>query len=76
MSDADTSVTHHLMRVRIRTQTFERLQEIAAVESKRAQNYTSVSDLVRAALTDYITVHDTTNKLAALQNDPVRRPVG
>jgi hypothetical protein len=76
MSDADTS-THHLMRVRIRTVTFERLQEIAAAESKRPERgYTSVSDLVRAALADYITVYETTSKLSALQSDPVRRTVG
>lgn len=71
----DPSSTHHLMRVRIRTRTFQRLQEIANAESGRA-GYTSVSDLVRAALADYIQVYETTSKLSALQNDPVRRTVG
>lgn len=76
MSDtADTSATHHLMRVRIRTRTFQRLQEIADAESSRS-GYTSVSDLVRAALADYIAVYETTTKLSALQSDPVRRTVG
>ena len=36
----------------------------------------AVSDLVRAALTDYISVYDSTSKLAALQSDPVRKSVG
>jgi hypothetical protein len=31
---------------------------------------------VRAALADYIQVYETTSKLSALQNDPVRRTVG
>lgn len=75
MTDPADTTTHHLMRVRIRTRTFQRLQEIANVESTRA-GYTSVSDLVRAALADYIQVYETTSKLTALQNDPVRRTVG
>lgn len=64
------------MRVRVRTKTFERLQEIASIESKRQAEHTSVSDLVRAALADYIHVYDSTSKLASLMNDPSRKPVG
>jgi hypothetical protein len=75
MSEPVEPTTHHLMRVRIRSRTFQRMQEIADAESVRS-GYTSVSDLVRAALADYIAVYDTTSKLTALQSDPVRRTVG
>jgi hypothetical protein len=71
-----TNSTHHLMRVRIRTQTFDRLAEIARAESRRSGDHTTVSDLVRAALTDYITVYDSTTKLAIFQSDPMRKSVG
>jgi len=76
MSDTLTNTTHHLMRVRVRTQTFDRLAEIAEAETRRSGDHTTVSDLVRAALTDYISVYDSTSKLAALQSDPVRKSVG
>lgn len=71
-----TNVTHHLMRVRIRTNTFDRLAEIARAESRRSGDHTTVSDLVRAALADYITVYDSTTKLAFFQSDPMRKPLG
>jgi hypothetical protein len=48
--------THHLMRVRVRTRIFERLRVIADEESKLTGDHTSVSDLVRAALSDWISV--------------------
>ena len=76
MSDTLTNTTHHLIRVRVRTQTFDRLAEIAEAETRRSGDHTTVSDLVRAALTDYISVYDSTSKLAALQSDPVRKSVG
>jgi hypothetical protein len=64
------------MRVRVRTQTFDRLAEIARAESRRSGDHTTVSDLVRAALTDYITVYDSTTKLALFQSDPMRKSIG
>lgn len=73
---ADTNATHHLMRVRIRSRVFARLQEIAVTETARSGEHTSVSDLVRAALSDYINVYDTTSRLAVFQSDPVKKPVG
>lgn len=78
MSDTAVSAdpTHHLMRVRVRTRIFERLQEIAQAESARGGEHTTVSDLVRAALADYINVYDSTSKLASLLSDPARKPVG
>ena len=71
-----SNATHHLMRVRVRTQTFDRLAEIARAESRRSGDHTTVSDLVRAALTDYITVYDSTTKLALFQSDPMRKSIG
>ena len=48
---------HHLMRVRIRTTTFDELKKIAKDESDRSGEYTSVSDLVRVAITNWIRTH-------------------
>lgn len=59
--------THHLMRVRIRTSVFRRLQKIAQEERARANDYTSVSDLVRCALNDYINVYESTSKLFEME---------
>jgi hypothetical protein len=70
--------THHLMRVRVRCRIFGRLREIARSESGKTGNHTSVSDLVRAALSDWIRVYDSTAVLYNLQDhdDERRRPVG
>jgi hypothetical protein len=68
MSDEEIerSATHHLMRVRVRTRVFRRLREIAEIESARTGEHTSVSDLVRSALADYINVYDTADRLSVL----------
>ena len=55
------------MRVRVRTRVFNRLREIAEIETDKTGEHTSVSDLVRSALSDYITVYDATDKLDQLQ---------
>jgi hypothetical protein len=59
---------HHLMRVRIRSTTFQELQDIARDESQRLGEYTSVSDLVRVALTNWLRTHRATEKLRTLPN--------
>jgi hypothetical protein len=64
------------MRVRVRSRVFGRLREIAENETMRTGDHTSVSDLVRAALSDYINVYETTTRLAALQTNHVGRPMG
>ena len=76
MAETAADATHHLMRVRIRSRVFARLQEIADAETAHSGEHTCVSDLVRAALSDYINVYDTTSRLAVFQSDPVRKPVG
>ena len=63
----EPSSTHHLMRVRVRTRIFNRLREIAEIETDKTGEHTSVSDLVRSALSDYIAVYDATDKLEQLK---------
>lgn len=64
---AEQQSPHHLMRVRVRTSVFLRLQEIATQETKRTRNHTTVSDLVRSALFDYINVYAATSKLYEME---------
>jgi hypothetical protein len=63
---------HHLMRVRIRTTTFKELKKIAKDESERSGEYTSVSDLVRVALTNWIRTHQAAHRLRAFSNPKER----
>lgn len=63
--------THHLMRVRVRTRAFRRLQEIAEYETERTGDHTTVSDLVRSALSDYISVYAATAKLYDMEAERV-----
>jgi hypothetical protein len=58
--------THHLMRVRVRVRIFDKLKGIAKKESLLTGDHTSVSDLVRAALSDWVRVYETTEKLYEL----------
>jgi len=62
---------HHLMRVRVRTSVFRRLQQIADVETERTGDHTSVSDLVRSALFDYVNVYEATAKLYDMETSRV-----
>ena len=67
MAEPAADATHHLMRVRIRSRVFLRLQEIADAETARSGEHTCVSDLVRAALSDYINVYATTARLYEME---------
>jgi len=66
------------MRVRVRVRIFDRLRDIAQEESKMTGDHTSVSDLVRAALSDWIRVYESTTLLYDLQlaGDERKMPVG
>lgn len=66
--------THHLVRVRVRTWVFRRLQEIAKVESKRTGEHLSASDLIRGSLTDCVNLYDTTSKLFPLESEKQVKP--
>ena len=67
--------THHLMRVRVRVRTFSRLKEIAQAETQRTGEHTSVSDLVRDALSGWIRTYDATENLRQLERLHDKRPI-
>ena len=48
----------HLLRVRVRKGVFARLQEVAQEETLATGEYTTVSDIVRSAIFDWLTAHD------------------
>ena len=48
----------HLLRVRVRKGVFGRLQEVAQEETLATGEYTTVSDIVRSAIFDWLTAHD------------------
>jgi hypothetical protein len=48
---------HHLMRVRVRKRVFADLQGIALTRTHKGDRCVTVSDLVRAALNDYLRLH-------------------
>lgn len=60
-------VGHHLMRVRIRKNIFEKLKDVADEESELTGEHVTVSDLVRAACYNYLLVHESVRRL---QNAP------
>jgi hypothetical protein len=57
------------MRVKVRVSVFRRLQEIATEEKERTKESTTVSDLVRSALGDYISVYAATSRLYPMLAD-------
>lgn len=59
-------VGHHLLRVRIRRQIFEHLQAVAEYESERTGEHVTVSDLVRQACVNALTLHATMRSLHEL----------
>lgn len=58
MVDASRPSTIHVLRVRIKPRLFHRLQEIAHRESVQQGRHTTVSDLVRSALFDWLRAND------------------
>lgn len=56
-------VGHHLMRVRIRKNIFERMQELADEETERTGQHVTVSDIVRAACYNYLLIHESVKRL-------------
>ena len=49
---------YHLLRVRVRKGVFSRLQEVAEEETAVTGEYTTVSDIVRSAIFDWLSSHD------------------
>ena len=59
--------THHLLRVWLRRRVFEQLKEIAKEQSvQRKDVRVSVSDLVRAAVNDWLLIHEQAARLGHL----------
>ena len=50
--------SYHLLRVRVRKGIFLRLQQVAEQETQETGEYTTVSDIVRSAILDWISGHD------------------
>lgn len=73
MTPNDNKSYHHLMRVRVRTSTFKELQEIAEKESEMSGEYTSVSDLVRIAISNWIRIQRNVTELNARINSSIQR---
>ncbi len=59
-------VGHHLMRVRIRKGIFEKLEQVANEESLRTNEHVTVSDLVRAAVYNFLLLHESVRKLESI----------
>ena len=62
----DISNLHHLMRVRVHKALFARLQDIATEETSDRGEYTSVSDLVRAAIRSWIQTYETAQRIQSI----------
>jgi hypothetical protein len=57
---------HHLMRVRIRKNIFDKMKEVAEEESDRTGESVTVSDLVRSACYNYLLVNESCRQLEAM----------
>ena len=71
MPSSGLDTNYHLLRVRVKKHIFYRLQELAMEETHSTGEYTTVSDLVRSAIYDWLQMHDATKRLEAL-HDPTR----
>jgi hypothetical protein len=54
MADTSRPADIHLLRVRVKTRLFQQLQETAHRESAQNDRHTTVSDIVRSALIDWL----------------------
>lgn len=60
---------HHLMRVRVKMQMFNFLQDAAEDETERLGSHVTVSEIVRAACHDYLIRHETMKRLQNIPNE-------
>jgi Arc/MetJ-type ribon-helix-helix transcriptional regulator len=58
MPSTSPDPSYHLLRVRVRKGIFIRLQEVAEEETEVTGEYTTVSDIVRSAILDWLSAHD------------------
>lgn len=65
MPSPNPDPAYHLLRVRVRKGIFSRLQEVAVEETEITGEYTTVSDIVRSAILDWLASHDAEAAFAA-----------
>ena len=75
MPSSGIDVNYHLLRVRVKKHVFYRLQELAMEETHTTGEYTTVSDLVRSAIYDWLQTHDAARRLESL-GSKIFRPSG
>lgn len=63
MPSSGLDVNYHLLRVRVKKHVFYRLQNLALEDRHSTGEYTTVSDLVRSAIIDWLHVHDAARRL-------------
>lgn len=63
MPSSNHDVNYHLLRVRVKKHVFYRLQNLALEDRHATGEYTTVSDLVRSAIIDWLTLHDAGRRL-------------
>lgn len=63
MPSSGLDVNYHLLRVRVKKHVFYRLQNLAMEDRHATGEYTTVSDLVRSAIIDWLHIHDATRRL-------------
>lgn len=74
MPSSSVDTNYHLLRVRVKKHIFYRLQNLALEDRHDTGEYTTVSDLVRSAIIDWLHIHDATRRLENMPN--VFRPSG
>jgi len=57
---------HHLLRVRMRKVHFDKLKTIAEKETQSSGEYTSVSDIVRTSILNWIQTYESQQRLEKL----------
>lgn len=65
--EASASASGHLMRVRVRKVVWDQLRILAEDEAERLGRHVTASDIVRAAIGNYLGLHES---LATLRNLP------
>ena len=68
--------SYHLLRVRVRKGIFLRLQQVAEQETQETGEYTTVSDIVRSAILDWISGHDAELMFSRSIDGPLFTPSG
>jgi hypothetical protein len=76
MPSSSPDPAYHLLRVRVRKGVFVRLQEVAEEETEVTGEYTTVSDIVRSAIFDWLSSHDADVSFAAAGPRPQFIPSG